>query len=892
MENNLLENEPHEENAKARTKRVNVLTVLQYIILILIIIFLVLVSFLYYLSFAGILSLTVYLLLYEWLSLFTKDILHMVLSIFANFSDFGLFFVLALLCVYVIKAYLSFLQLGFKLILPIFSRKVIISDNYDKDTFFNGLLICNLIIIAIIIAGLIVLFIFIFKNQMRLFIAAISLECIFLVLVFLGNLCIFVQKIVQKFKKKDPTELSTSLLTPEGYPDIDLQINGHRKSDTKKTDFQYENKQPSENHDNSKLNGNTNLNVDSKLNDNSNLNDHSNLNNVNNVNNIKLANKGSNNSYTKLNDSTDKGSVTLQQLQNENIFFVSSLYGMFDDSIEGGTISKCQIVYQSIIMAIILSFQMYSLIYPCINGSITIGQFFLYFFIKLIFINKIFAYNFIDIILNGKRVIRSLKQMKAKIIFWIVVILYIALIVAFTVILLLSQKAVFPTIKSATFTENNQRWYKLNKNQAAAPESFCFTHAQKDGTLKTEDFAMLTTLPRMYNVTKDGKCFIKPSMRGLFNTTMKYIFGKDYEKDGIFILCKRLTRYPILVISSEKILNKTLDYFSNDNNIKFLNKQFNVTNTNYFENRKFTNLTIEGRQLLNDYEKCVELNGTENCEEKWDIFTQFYWPNMYSNDYVDINGFERYQISIDSKMTIQPSFITSDGQLWSGTHYIVSGSCEDGWGVGFFIETIGRKYIPLIFNNILILYSLTRDILNEVFLRIEWFNRNIFYFDVSSSKEMSAIVDLYSQFNFSHQALYTIGHSISGTAFKGVSYFTDIQGIAFEASDGENNVNLLLNSKFTKKSDANSQITNVYSKNSIISGNDGNCDVNGILPRRYIFPNVFDTACQAAISCSNTMKYVPFCKQVLTQNGENPEKEFNISFKAYMNYYGYTYNDS
>ena len=81
---------------------------------------------------------------------------------------------------------------------------------------------------------------------------------------------------------------------------------------------------------------------------------------------------------------------------------------------------------------------------------------------------------------------------------------------------------------------------------------------------------MLTTLPRMYSINSEGKCYIKPCIRGLFNTTMKYIFGKDYENDKIEIMCKKLYKSIVLVITSEKILNKTLEYFSNKINITFL----------------------------------------------------------------------------------------------------------------------------------------------------------------------------------------------------------------------------------------------------------------------------------------------------------------------------------
>lgn len=56
---------------------------------------------------------------------------------------------------------------------------------------------------------------------------------------------------------------------------------------------------------------------------------------------------------------------------------------------------------------------------------------------------------------------------------------------------------------------------------------------------------------------------------------------------------------------------------------------------------------------------------------------------------------------------------------------------------------------------------------------------------------MESVADLYKKFNFTSQALFSIGHSITGTAIKGVSLLTDIQEIVFEASDSQNNVNFL-----------------------------------------------------------------------------------------------------
>ena len=391
---------------------------------------------------------------------------------------------------------------------------------------------------------------------------------------------------------------------------------------------------------------------------------------------------------------------------------------------------------------------------------------------------------------------------------------------------------------------------------------------------------MLTTLPRMYSINSEGKCYIKPCIRGLFNTTMKYIFGKDYENDKIEIMCKKLYKSIVLVITSEKILNKTLEYFSNKINITFLEKQFdNITNTNYFENFNIENLNDEANNLFLLYDQCAKEKGTVNCENEWDAFTQYYWSNMFTNQYENLKGFERYQITIEPDMIIQPSFITDNEKL-SGTHYIVGGSYENKYEIGIFIETIIRSYLPSLFNNFFPFYSLAKGFLRDFFLNVELLNRQIIYYDINSYNEIRKIIELYSQFNFTYQSLYTIGHSFMGTLFKGASFLAKAEGITFDAflkyeyeHDFQDIFNIL-----NDKSVVFNQITNIYSSNNLLTG---------VLPERYILPNVYDTACLTVITCSENMKYVPFCKQVLTENGKNPEQEFNISFDAYLEYYKY-----
>lgn len=160
---------------------------------------------------------------------------------------------------------------------------------------------------------------------------------------------------------------------------------------------------------------------------------------------------------------------------------------------------------------------------------------------------------------------------------------------------------------------------------------------------------------------------------------------------------------------------------------------------------------------------------------------------------------------------------------------------------------------------------------------MEWLNSKMFYISVFSSKETPSLLKLYSQFNFSHQSLYTIGHSISGTSFKAASFYSDIRGITFEAMDSENNMNFLSDSSLRSNKNSVGQIINVFSKSSIFSEYDKSCDIDALLPSRYRFPNVYDTACLTAISCSNTQKYVPFSLQALIQKRNNPIKEFNES---------------
>lgn len=604
--------------------------------------------------------------------------------------------------------------------------------------------------------------------------------------------------------------------------------------------------------------------------------------------------------FSPIDDDQDDNS---QNNQNENKFLstiinvynIFSLYkGMFDNTYGNIRFYNHQLLYKIIIIIIISILQLYSLIYPLITGSISLTNFFIFLISKAMFIIVIFSYNIIDMIFNFKRVLFTLKKDRSNqsddkiefnmftITYFCVIIFYALIIVAVLLIYCLSKMNIFPSIKNAIYIDNQQYWFKLNKFMRLPHEGFCSIKAINNDLLKTEDYAMLTTLPRLYGSTDDGKCFIKPSMRGLFNSTMKYIFGKDYENDGIDIYCKKLVHNIILVITSDKLMNQTLKQFSDPEKFIFLHKKPKIINSNYFDQCQFKNLSKEGENLLTIYKDCVSKKGTPNCENEWDNFTQYYWPNYFSDDYADLPGFERYQMTIDKSMIFQPSFISNDGQKYAGLHYIVGGSSEDEWGVKTFVEAYGRNKMYNLLKQLPFIDDTGGIFLNSL-IKLDLFNKFIFYSNDGSAKEMTELLHLFSQFNFSHQFLYAIGHSILGNYFKGLSYTTDIRGIVFESSVGLKNVNTIPFSKITLIH-SNNNIKNIYSKSAIISSDDSHCNFNGILPSRYYFPSVYDTACLTAITCSETMKYVPFCEQVLNQNGRDPIKEFNKSFNAYMNF--------
>lgn len=121
------------------------------------------------------------------------------------------------------------------------------------------------------------------------------------------------------------------------------------------------------------------------------------------------------------------------------------------------------LIYKTIITIILFGFQLYSFLYPYLLGEFSLGQFFAYLIIRLIFLKRICSYNLIDICINWPKVIKSLKKISYRIILYIMLVLYAVLFVAFIVFYIIVSKInIFPTIDNAFYIENNEDWLKYN----------------------------------------------------------------------------------------------------------------------------------------------------------------------------------------------------------------------------------------------------------------------------------------------------------------------------------------------------------------------------------------------------------------------------------------------
>ena len=158
----------------------------------------------------------------------------------------------------------------------------------------------------------------------------------------------------------------------------------------------------------------------------------------------------------------------------------------------------------------------------------TIGQvgILLGFFARIIFILNSMNMNIFQAIFFPKFNWTKLDTTLGKAIYVIVTVVYFLAIIVLIVLVIISKYYDYPYIDLLHYEKpSNTLWEKdpnvINQN---TPEGFCRVTSELTGELTTQDFAVLTTLPRLYGVNNEGKCYIKPKFRGVFNATMKYIF--------------------------------------------------------------------------------------------------------------------------------------------------------------------------------------------------------------------------------------------------------------------------------------------------------------------------------------------------------------------------------
>ena len=248
-----------------------------------------------------------------------------------------------------------------------------------------------------------------------------------------------------------------------------------------------------------------------------------------------------------------------------------------------------------------------------------------------------------------------------------------------------------------------------------------------------------------------------------------------------------------------------------------------------------------------------------------------------------MKGLEQYQIPITDDYIFQPRFKYQNDTLLSGTHYIVGGGIENQWGYASIIENTLGVLILDIFGSFLPFFNIAYDYFKEMYNFFSEFGLTLIYVECISTNEIREFGQLINHFNFSNNNLYMIGHSISATTMKEVSYLTNISGIAFEGSRTLGLAQFRMDDSFPISNQKLNNMANIYSGSSYLSGEDQEFQLNGALPNNFVNPNVYDTACLTAVACSSTEKYIPFCQQVLNQHGEDPMSNYNELINAYLN---------
>lgn len=131
MRNHLLEEDQsissQDKNKKLNKKKFTCFGFLYVFLVLIVMIYSVELFFLFYFVFCGMASLTINLFIYDWLSLFTKQSIHIFLYVLSNLSNFGLFFILSTFIVITCKLFDSCKDL----ILNLFKK--LIKNSFEEE---------------------------------------------------------------------------------------------------------------------------------------------------------------------------------------------------------------------------------------------------------------------------------------------------------------------------------------------------------------------------------------------------------------------------------------------------------------------------------------------------------------------------------------------------------------------------------------------------------------------------------------------------------------------------------------------------------------------------------------------------------------------------------------
>lgn len=276
-----------------------------------------------YISFAALVMLTFYLFVHDWLSLFSKNTVNMVISVFYNFSNFGLIFNLSLFCYFIILNYFSIINSIIKRISLLSPNKLKNDSDRNKFTF----LFFMLTLLFTMIAAIAVTF---FDLSTIIFSAIFEIYLI----IFLFNFPVLVSifACTSRYKIKKSIDISESIQDNNNNEEV-RSYSGHTSN---------------ENHTENEINKNySNEEESSDITNTRNTNDEDNINEETEIQSNEYI---SDSNDTETYDITDLFNHRLNKIiyyliKNEEVIYIANIKGMYDKSRKS---CKCRLLFISI----------------------------------------------------------------------------------------------------------------------------------------------------------------------------------------------------------------------------------------------------------------------------------------------------------------------------------------------------------------------------------------------------------------------------------------------------------------------------------------------------------------------------------------------------------------